>query len=360
MIYIRYVLARPVLPKPPKVLSSSSASRISSAKNQDTTAELYLEAHSNLGTEPNPETLAHLRDRDTYAWTHSITYPVEESEVMQMGEELGTITRGMRIADNEVPHRNLWACTRPRCDWSDLCHGNPSGDIDNWWGISTSDYDGLSSYVVRYQGREDKLLERNKPGKIVTASEIRNYLTCPRKWYFENVKKAARSERSYSHYSARWKGNMVHKYAELMALSDMNKIHHTDIGPQWDEYLQEYSDQLTDEDEKSQLAMDAVACEAVALKMYNLARQPLNSAPHVLQVEHAEQRFAAVLPGTKTWITCQPDLICRDGNDIVIVDYKTLSSSNLVRDAQNYRHLPSMYLYALAVTKGFVARKVEQ
>ena len=362
MIYIRYVLARPALPKQPKILAASGnrGPRVSDAKNQDTSADLYLAAHKEMGTEPDPETLAHYKQRDKYAWKYSVTIPVEESEAIQMGTELGSISRQMRIKDGEVPHRNLWACTRPRCDWSDLCHANPEGDIDNWWGIATSDYDGLASYVVRYQDRFNKHLERDKPGKVVTASEIRNFLTCPRKWYFENVKKAARSERSYSHYSARWKGNMVHKYAELMAHSDMGKIEHTQIGPMWDEFIQAYSDQLSDEEEKAQLMLDAEACESVANDMYNMARAPLTHAPHVLQVEHAEQRFAAVLPGTKTWITCQPDLICTDGKNTVIIDYKTMGSSNLKRDAQNFTHLPSMYLYALTVANGFVARKVEQ
>jgi hypothetical protein len=361
VLYIRYVLARPVLPKNAKILSGPKAApRVSNAKNQDTTAEMYRLAHSNLGTEPDPDTLAHYEQRDKHAWIHSVTCPVEESEMMQLGYEFGRITRNMRIKEGDVPHRNLWACTRPRCDWSDLCHGNPSGDIDNWWGITTSDYDGLASYVVRYQGREDKLLERNKPGKVVTASEVRNFLTCPRKWYFENVKNAGRSERSYAQYSARWKGNMVHKYAELMAHADMGLMPHTAIGPMWDEFIQGYVDQLNDHSEKEQLMIDADVCWQVAINMYELARAPLSSAPHVLQVEHAEQRFAAVLPGTKTWITCQPDLVCSDGKDTVIVDYKTLSSSNLVRDAHNYIHLPSMYLYALAVTDGFKARKVEQ
>ena len=362
MIYIRYVLARPVSPKQPKILagSGSRGPRVSDAKNQDTTAALYSAAHQQMGTQPDPETLAHYKERDKYAWTYSVTYPVEESEVEEMGRELGVITRGMRIKDGYVPHRNLWACTRPRCDWSDLCHGNPEGDIDNWWGISTSDYDGLASYMVRYKGREDKLLDRDKPGKVVTASEVRNFLTCPRKWYFENVKNAARSERSYSHYSARWKGNMVHKYAELLAHSEQGKIKHTDIGYTWDDFLQEYLNQLSDHDEKSQLLADAEACEAVANTMFNLAKRPASHAPHALQVEHAEQRFAAVLPGTKTWITCQPDLICKSEKDLVIIDYKTTSSSNLMKEAQNFRHLPSMYLYALAATKGFIARKVEK
>ena len=44
----------------------------------------------------------------------------------------------------------------------------------------------------------------------------------------------------------------------------------------------------------------------------------------------------------------------------MIIDYKTMGSSNLKRDAQNFTHLPSMYLYALTVANGFVARKVEQ
>jgi hypothetical protein len=360
VIYIRYVFARPVLPKPARVLrGADKVMRVSNEKRQDTTAELYLQAHEELGTEPDKTTLDHFRERDKHAWFHSVTIPLDGSDTTDIGRELGSITRGMRLKDGDVPHRNLWACTRPRCDWADLCHGNPKGDIDNWWGITTSDYDGLASYMIRYKGREDKLLERDKPGKVVTASEIRNYLTCPRKWYFENVKNASRSERTYSKYSARWKGTMVHKYAELMALADMGTINHTDIGSMWDSFIQGYLNKLSDTDEQHQLTLDAEVCWEVANKMYLMGRESLSHAPHVLPVEHAEQRFATVLPGTKTWITCQPDLICRDGKDLVIVDYKTMSSTNLVRDAHNYTHLPSMYLYALAVSNGFIARKVE-
>ena len=360
MIYLRYVLARPVLPKEPRRSADGTVSR---SKRQDTSAASYLEACKEAGHDPDPDTLEHFRDRDKHAWFHTVTFPIDETDMVQIGRELGDISRKMRGTKGDVPNRNLWACTRPRCDWADLCHGNPKGDIENWWGITTSDYDGLASYVIRYKNRFDKVLDRSKPGNVVTASEIRNFLTCPRKWYFENVKNAARGEKNYARYSSRWKGNLVHKYAELMAKADFGRpfgIKHTDIGPCWDEYVESLTDQISDEDEKAQLLVDADICQQVGTKMYLMAREPLTPGSHALTAEHAEQRFAALLPGTKTWITCQPDLVCSDdkGNTI-IVDYKTLGAQNLVKEANNYTHLPSMYLYGLAVTKGYEARRVE-
>ena len=72
------------------------------------------------------------------------------------------------------------------------------------------------------------------------------------------------------------------------------------------------------------------------------------------EIIYIEKRFGFVLPETKTWVTCQPDIVCRKGNDIYVIDYKTSSSKQLNNVADRYRSNPSMYLYVLALERGFV------
>ena len=356
-VYLRYVLARPTRPKPPLILKDET---VSHKKKQDTTAVLYAKACDEAGHPTDPDTMAHLESRDRTAWLHTHTFPIIEEDMHQAATEFGSIARRMR-QEKEVPDRNPFACQMPKCDWLELCHANPAGDIENWWGIESSDYSGLKPYTIRYQGRFDRELRRDKPGVVVTSSEIRNYLSCPRRWYFENVRNASRGERTYSRYSSRWKGTMVHCYAELLAKADAEEIRHTDIGPAYDLCVDGFIAKLSEQSEKEQLLQDAETCIEVAVMMYLAARKPTHDNSFgQLEILHTEQRFAAVLPGTKTWITCQPDLVCRDqlGN-LIIIDYKTTNRTDLEEAAEGFRYNPSMYLYALAVSKGYLAKEAK-
>lgn len=71
-------------------------------------------------------------------------------------------------------------------------------------------------------------------------------------------------------------------------------------------------------------------------------------------IDHIEQRFIFRIPGTRRWLTCQPDLVGTDSiGRLVVIDYKTTSALDLRRKAEEFYSRITMPLYAHAVQHGY-------
>lgn len=342
---IRYVLARTALPKAPKILQSG---RVSAHKQQDTSLNRYLDTCAALEQEPDEGMAAHLKERDRFTWVHSIDFPVTEEEAHDTTKELADVAKTMRSMKNKgtPPPRNLWACNSPyKCDWSELCHSNPEGDIENWWGIKANSYDGLATFEARRKkGSHAKIRLDRASTNMVSPSELRCFMTCPRKWHFEYVKLAERERMSYRSQGARFRGTLAHLSAELHALNKES------------DYIV-YANQLVEdhwlEEEASTVEEDIIIGQAVGKKMFERATHDARTILHV------EQRMAVIMPKSKVWLVNKPDLVTRtNSGEIMVIDYKTTSFTRLDRKAEEFRNNPALYLYAWALMKGSRAWEV--
>jgi len=354
MYFIRYALARPVLPGAPKILKNR---KVSHDKRQDITAESYAEACKSIDQEVNQETYEHLTERDKYAWSYRMDFPITREDIESITDELVWVPRGMR-GNRSVPGRNPFGCRNPDCDWLDLCHANPDGNIDDWWGTVDSDYDGIQSFrLLDTHGRKAprKVLSREKPGSSVSPSEVRTYVRCQRKWWFEYIKKQ-KIDKSYSHYSARLKGTFCHLAAELIGKSAMKLDREHWVELQNDSLLQrKYTKQAEgllgnfSEEDKATASKDIWKAWCVGHELFRIGMAGLT------KILHVEERFAYLWPKTKTWMTCKPDLVAHDewGN-IYIVDYKTTSNARLNKVAEGFRYNVAPYFYANALEEGFL------
>mgnify|MGYP003645164427 FL=1 len=357
MIVLRYVLARPAIPKQPKHLANGS---VSTQKKQDTTAEWYADACKLAGQEMCQETYEHFKERDRRAWSWVMDFPVTQGEAESVTSELGFVPREMRSLTT-VPGRNPWACSRPRCDWLDLCHANPSGDVGDWWGVEPNDYSGLKGYEITYKNGVKKQLLRDNPGVVVSPSEMRAFLTCRRKWWFEYAEKC-QVARSNTNYGPRMRGIMAHQAAEIMARELVSEfpdgfnenivLHISSIPTLKDQFITWCEERFPDVRETEDFLKDRENAFYAGQRMFWKALADMD------RVVSIEQRYAVLLPGTKTWVTCQPDIVCQKGEDTYVIDYKTSSSSNLNRTAEDYRYNPALYIYALALTNGYEAMEV--
>ena len=359
MIVLRYVLARPAVPREPKRLAKG---KVSIDKKQDTTADLYAAACEVADQDICQDTYEHFKQRDRRAWWWVMDFPVTDGEAQSVASEMGGVTREMR-GISSVPGRNPWACTRPRCDWLDLCHANPDGNVDEWWGVETNDYSGLREYAFTYKNGQKKALKRDKPGAVLSPSELRTFLTCRRKWWFEYVKMAQRVK-SKTNYGPRMRGVMAHKAAEIMGEMakpmDLDDNLITSIAD-GDEACTRFADWCCEYMEQFNLdgAEDTTKFLADAERSFFAGKLMFKNATRDMdRILSIEQRYAFLLPGTKSWITCQPDIVCQKDEDIYIIDYKTSSSSRLDQVAEDYRYNPALYLYALALTNGYEATEV--
>lgn len=359
MYFIRYALARPVLPGTPKILKNQ---KVSSDKRQDITAQSYAEACTSADQEVNQETYEHLKERDKYAWSYRMDFPITEEDVESITNELVWAPRAMR-RNRSVPGRNPFGCRNPNCDWLDLCHANPDGNIEEWWGTVDSDYDGIQSFRLKdTHGRKapNKILTREKPGSSVSPSELRTYMRCQRKWWFEYVKRK-KIDKSYSHYSARLKGTFCHLAAELIGKAAMKTPREL-----WDTLknepllLRKYTEQAQEllgnfsEEDKATAMKDIWNGWCVGHELFRIGMEGLTGILHI------EERFAFLWPGTKTWMTCKPDLVAHDewGN-IYIVDYKTTSNAKLNQVAEGFRYNAAPYFYAGALEHGYLLEKCD-
>jgi len=351
----RYVFGRVATPKPIRILKNGT---LSTAKNQDTSAAMYLAACHEHEVEIDQDFMQQLHDRDRRAWSSEVDWVMTGDSIQYALEETRAI--GLRMkAETYASPRSVAACRL--CDWKTLCRTDPTGDIENWFGVRdrSGDYSGAGkSYSV--PGRQPLHHDR---AFIVSPSQLRSYMMCPRQWYFSYKMNKEPARQEWSKISARTLGTLVHEGCDALAyafsgckdvgsfvptqsVSDLILIARLRIDAKITELKQHI--EALDEDFK------ASECASTAVRMFCLATRGL------LCINEYEQRRIFRVPGTYMWVTCQPDLIGTDydGNTVVL-DYKTSSSQQLDTVSDNYLNHPAMFLYAHAYKAGLPVKEIE-
>lgn len=346
MLIGKYVFGRVAIPKPFTVLKSG---KLSTNKNQDTTLPIYLDACAEHGLEFDQDTFDHFAQRDKRAWLGEVDWIMHPDEIAFACAEAANVSRRMRAEGASMPPRSVNSCRM--CDWSRYCKIDPQGNHASWMGVRArgNEYSGAAS-SYKLAGRTiDKDISF-----ILSPSQMRGYMACPRKWYLSYKLGLEPAKPEWRRVSARTYGTLVHEgcamlgeaaimgvisLGNLSCTSDLETIARLGVETK----VKELKQLLTDEDQDWRIP----ECTATAVRMFKLATESLES---VLEVE---KRRAFVIPGTRAWVTCQPDLIGRDHQgDDVIIDYKTSSSQHLDTVADDYLNHPAMFLYAQAWLNG--------
>tara|TARA_R110002051_G_scaffold15110_2_gene47708 strand:+ start:1325 stop:2410 length:1086 start_codon:yes stop_codon:yes gene_type:complete len=355
----RYIFGRVAKPKPVRVLKDGS---LSLARNQDTSVHMYVNTCANLGIEANQGFIDHLAHRDRHAWSSEIDWMMTGDAIehaMSEAKEIGT-----RMKREAWPYpRSVAACRL--CDWKTYCSSNPAGDISNWYGVRAraGDYSGAGK-TYKVEGRPG-LLDSSK-AFIVSPSQLRSYMMCPRQWAFSYKHNLEPERTPWSRVSARTYGTLVHEGCaalgrEWMSWDDLNNYIDYEVGKssaseQMDVIrnaieakIVELKQHISDEDQDWKVD----ECVDTAHRMFYLATRGLQV------IKEVEQRRIFRVPGTYMWVTCQPDLVGEDihGNTVVI-DYKTSGSLNLDTVSDNYLNHPAMFLYAHAYKAGHLVEEV--
>ena len=277
----KYVFGRVAIPKPFTVLKSG---KLSTNKNQDTTAGVYHQACVDHDVPVDEELYTHLINRDRRAWSGEVDWIMHPDEIAFACAEAANVSRRMRAEGTSMPPRSVSSCRM--CDWSRYCKTDPQGNHASWFGVRQrgNEYSGAaSSYKL-----PDRTIDKDS-SFILSPSQMRGYMACPRKWYLSYKLGLEPAKSEWRKVSARTYGTLVHEGCAILGEAAMK----------------------------------------------------------------AEMRRAFVIPGTRAWVTCQPDLIGRDyEGDDVIIDYKTSSSQHLDTVADDYLNHPAMFLYAQAWLNG--------
>tara|TARA_R110002126_G_scaffold79364_2_gene196980 strand:- start:1150 stop:2205 length:1056 start_codon:yes stop_codon:yes gene_type:complete len=344
MIIGKYVFGRVAIPKPFTVLKSG---KLSTNKNQDTSAGVYHQACVDHDVPVDEELYTHLIARDRRAWSGEVDWIMHPDEIAFACAEAANVSRRMRAEGTSMPPRSVSSCRL--CDWSRYCKTDPQGNHASWFGVRPrgNEYSGAaSSYKL-----SDRTIDKDS-SFILSPSQMRGYMACPRKWYLSYKLGLEPAKSEWRKVSARTYGTLVHEGCAIlgeaaMKATDLHTFRRNNletiarIGVE--AKVNELKQLLTDEDQDWRIP----ECTATAVRMFELATESLES---VLEVE---MRRAFVIPGTRSWVTCQPDLIGRDyEGDDVIIDYKTSSSQHLDTVADDYLNHPAMFLYAQAWLNG--------
>ena len=344
----RYIFGRVAKPKPVRVLKDGS---LSTAKNQDTSLNMYVNTCTELGIETDSEFLEHLAQRDRRVWTSEIDWVMTGDAIEYALSEAKIIGQRMK-AETICGPRSVAACRL--CDWKSYCRTDPTGNVYNWYGVRdrTGDYSGAGkSYHV--DGRGWLHYDRSF---IVSPSQLRSYMMCPRQWFLSYKMNKEPERQPWSKVSSRTYGTLVHE--GCAALGDwwlMMDHLNNNVALEVSKYpaselkviagsaitakIAELKQHLEDEDQDWKLS----ECIDTAFRMFYLATRELKA------IKEVEQRRVFRVPGTYMWVTCQPDLVAEDihGNTVVI-DYKTSSSQQLDTLSDNYLNHPAMFLYGYA------------
>jgi CRISPR/Cas system-associated exonuclease Cas4 (RecB family) len=346
----RYVCGRVAMPQPPRILASG---KMSHAKNQDMSAASYKEWCMFHEEEEKEDVVEHYTERDKTAWYHTLEFPIDIGMMQSAVQELEEVAIRMRREDT-APPRNMNNCRM--CQFKELCHSDPSGDLENWWGLGPRDsnYSGAAPRF-RFDDAYRRTITR-KTGKLISPSEARTYMACPRKWWIEYKHGLAIQREPWNSVKARTLGSMTHAGCEAVGRAvkgkyDLRQLHMVQYELEQKaltgviEYIM--NDTGTTPEAKMEMKSQAETCALVAGNLFGRAVEGLKSLLHV------EQRFAFRIPKTYTWVTCQPDLVgLSPGGRAVLIDYKTTSSSQLDKTAQSYLNAPAMMAYAYAIHNG--------
>ena len=351
----KYIFGRPAKPKPIRVLKNGA---LSTAKNQDTNSNMYLAACHEHQVPIDQEFMEHLNDRDRRAWSSEVDWVMSGQQIEYALAETRAI--GLRMkAETYASPRSVAACRL--CDWKTLCRTDPTGDIENWYGVRdrTGDYSGAGkSYSI--PGRKSL---RHDRAFIVSPSQLRSYMMCPRQWYFSYKLNKEPARQEWRKISARTLGTLVHEGCAALgqAFDGVNNVDdaakesvRADLIMIAECAVELKINELKQHIEAPFEDFKSSECAHTAVRMFLLATRNL------YRIEEVEQRRIFRVPGTYMWVTCQPDLIGTDYNgDTVVLDYKTSSSQQLDTVSDNYLNHPAMFLYAHAYKAGLPVKEIK-
>ena len=355
MIIGKYIFGRVASPKPIRVLKNGA---LSTARNQDTSVHMYVNTCTNLGVEADQEFIEYLGNRDRHAWKGEVDWVMTGDAIQYALDETRAI--GLRMkAETYASPRSVAACRL--CDWKTLCRTDPTGDIENWFGVRdrTGDYSGAGkSYSV--PGRAALHHDR---AFIVSPSQLRSYMMCPRQWYFSYKMNKEPARQEWNKISARTRGTLVHEGCAALAAifcgednveQAVEDTHAYDLKTAAGIAIEFKISELMQHIEAPLEDFKASECTDTAVRMFCLAMRNLKC------INEYEQRRIFRVPGTYMWVTCQPDLIGTDydGNTVVL-DYKTSSSQQLDTVSDNYLNHPAMFLYAHAYKAGQPVKEIK-
>jgi len=356
---IRYVIGRAEMPKPPRRLKDD---KLSTAKAQDTMGWLYEAAAYEAGHAPDSDLLEHLQGRDQSAWAYRLDIWSSADRRNSALADAAKMTKQMRNAE-PMPPRNPWGCDR--CDWRRICEEDPTGYhiLDNHSVIAGRP---ASRIGIRYNPRVTHWLNRDKPGRVVSPSELYSWNHCQRRWAFE-YKQRLQIDKEWRFYEARARGTIVHAIAEELLL-DWQTFEPLLKRPSW-RVGAEMPDKI-DQLKREMLPRIAPTLERIEEEagsgfepsaliesfdgymrcgwdMVALAMEGIES------VEEVEQRRLIKLEGTNRWMTGKPDAVLRDKNGaLVVLELKTSATTDLARAAERYRTNPAVDLYAAMIQEG--------
>lgn len=364
---IRYVIGRAAMPKAPRRLKGD---KLSTAKEQDSMAWLYEAAAHQDGQAPDEGLAEHLRGRDESAWAYRLDIWSSQDRRAHVMTDAAKTT-GQMIKAKGVPPRNPWGCDR--CDWRRICEEDPSGyHIED----NPSVIDGRppTPVGVKYNPRVTHWLNRSKPGRVVSPSELYSWNHCQRRWFFEYGQRRD-IEKEWRSYEARARGSIVHGIAEEL-LNDwetfkpmlerpswrvgaemISKIAFMDatVRPLIDSTLQRIADEAGSGFQPSIIAEAMPGYLRAAWDMVALAMEGIAS------VEEVEQRRLIKMEGTNRWLTGKPDAVLRDKNGaLVVLELKTSAATNLERAAERYRTNPAVDIYAAMIQDGQPAQQKKE
>ena len=375
---VRYIVTRPSMPKEPRETKNG----LSHAKAQDTTAQKYQRVCKDYGIEPNAETLDHLKARDLNAWAVKLDiFSGQDKQSAAIKDAIATTAMMRALADTSsgLPPRNAWSCDR--CDWREHCAGDPTGaSVSRWFGaVKASPASPIEARNVSGMGWRE--LNRESAGRVVSPSELRSFMTCPRKWSLEYVERMRPRDRKWSTMGARIRGIITHAFFEVM-LEDWQRMHRPWHPPSWEWPARAFSDTMNLEDEKAARIADRYfdrispvidrcigdldpndpdglrelraclpACAKAASDAVALATEDLD------MIVGVESTRAIKLPGVSRWVFGTVDDISRRGDQLVLIELKTTKSTNLDAVAERYRNNVAVDLYAAMIEHGREARR---
>jgi len=196
-------------------------------------------------------------------------------------------------------------------------------------------------------GRNTYRIKRERLGFVVSPSELRSWLTCPRLWYLEYARRLRRVVESKKALP-RLRGSLTHEAIRLLT-----KNPNVDLRLEVELAIKELAEAgALEYDAQSELiAADQV--EAIADRARSMFDLAMSGVAEVIEYE---QRRIMRMPGSKKWLHGIPDAVVRmeDGR-LAVIEYKTTSYKNLPNVADGYRTDPGVHLYAALLQHGQLA-----
>mgnify|MGYP003624819281 CR=1 FL=1 len=215
-------------------------------------------------------------------------------------------------------------------EWLDVQEGRPASPL-----------------AVKH-GRTTYRISRTRPGFVVSPSELRAFMTCPRLWFLEYCRRVQRRKEGKKALPM-IRGSLTHEALRILTSNpEANLV--TEVGIMVKDLVTAGS--LDFEAQAELLAEGQV--QAIADRSHAMFALAMEGVAEV--VEH-EQRRIMRMPGTKKWLHGIPDAVVRmDDGRLAIIEYKTTSTKkDLPKVGDGYSSNPSVHLYAALVQSGQLA-----